>query len=135
MHGEHGGRAPLPEETDRIGRAAIDAAFTVHTALGPGLLESVYEACLFEELNARGLAVESQVAIPVSYRNARLDVGFRLDLLVERSVIMEIKAIDALASIHTAQVLTYLRFANLRLGYIVNFNVSRLKDGLRRLIL
>jgi GxxExxY protein len=135
MHGEHRGRAPLPDETDRIGRAAIDAAFAVHSALGPGLLESVYEACLFEELTARGLAAERQVAIPVSYRNARLDVGFRLDLLVERSVIIEIKAIDALASIHTAQVLTYLKFANLRLGYVVNFNVGRLKDGLRRLVL
>jgi GxxExxY protein len=75
------------------------------------------------------------VAIPVRYREARLDVGFRLDLLVERSVIFEIKAIDALASIHTAQVLTYLKFSNLRLGYLVNFNVSRLKDGLRRIVL
>ena len=135
MHGEHGGREPLPEETDRLGRAAIDAAFAVHTALGPGLLESVYEACLFEELTARGMAVERQVGIPLSYRNARLDVGFRLDLLVERAVIIEIKAIDALASIHTAQVLTYLRFSGLRLGYLVNFNVNRLKDGLRRLVL
>jgi len=81
------------------------------------------------------MAAERQVGIPLSYRNARLDVGFRLDLLVERSVIIEIKAIDALASIHTAQVLTYLRFSGLRLGYLVNFNVSRLKDGLRRLVL
>ncbi len=135
MHEEHEGLAAVSGDLNRIGKAAMDAAFTVHSALGPGLLESVYETCLLEELRAAGLAVERQVAIPVRYREARLDVGFRLDLLVERSVIFEIKAIDALASIHTAQVLTYLKFSNLRLGYLVNFNVTRLKDGLRRIVL
>ncbi|ADL02630.1 GxxExxY protein [Brevundimonas subvibrioides] len=135
MHEGHEDAEAISAEVNRVGKAAMDAAFTVHSALGPGLLESVYEACLFEELRAAGLAVERQVAIPLSYREARLDVGFRLDLLVERKVIMEIKAIDALASIHTAQVLTYLKFSSLRLGYLVNFNVSRLKDGLRRVVL
>ena len=135
MHEGHEEAEAISAEVNRVGKAAMDAAFTVHSALGPGLLESVYETCLFEELRAAGLAVERQVAIPMRYREARLDVGFRLDLLVERKVIMEIKAIDALASIHTAQVLTYLKFSNLRLGYLVNFNVSRLKDGLRRVVL
>ena len=135
MHEGHEKAEAISAEMNRVGKAAMDAAFTVHSALGPGLLESVYEACLFEELRAAGLAVERQVAIPLRYREARLDVGFRLDLLVERTVIMEIKAIDALASIHTAQLLTYLKFSNLRLGYLVNFNVSRLKDGLRRVVL
>jgi GxxExxY protein len=135
MHEGHEGRAAISEELNRVGKAAMDAAFAVHSALGPGLLESVYETCLFEELRAAGLTVERQVAVPVRYRDARLDVGFRLDLLVERSVVFEIKAIDALASIHTAQVLTYLKFSDLRLGYLVNFNVSRLKDGLRRIVL
>lgn len=112
----------------------MEAAFVVHRHLGPGLLEAVYEHCLAEELTHIGLAVERQVAIPVSYRDTKLDVGFRLDLLVERKVIVEVKAIDALASIHTAQLLTYLRFSQLRLGYLVNFNSVLLKDGFRRLV-
>ena len=113
----------------------MDAAFLVHRELGPGLLESVYEHCLAEELISAGLPVERQIAVPVNYRQAKLDVGFRLDLLVDRKVVVEIKSIDALASIHTGQVLTYLRFSGLRLGYLVNFNTVRLKDGFRRLIL
>ena len=113
----------------------MDAAFTVHRTLGPGLLESVYEACLAEELERAGLNVQRQVGIPISYRAARMDIGFRLDLLVERAVLVEIKSIDALASIHVAQVLTYLRFSGVRLGYLINFNTLRLKDGFRRLVL
>jgi len=113
----------------------MDAAFTVHRALGPGLLESVYEACMAEELHRAGLQVERQIGVPVAYGEARMDVGFRLDLLVERAVIVEVKSIDALASIHTAQLLTYLRFSGLRLGYLINFNTVRLKDGFRRLVL
>lgn len=135
MHEGHKDRAPVPEAVNQIGKALIDAAFSVHSALGPGLLESVYETCLAEELRARGLAVEREVAVPVRYREAQLEVGFRLDLLVERCVIVEIKAIDALASIHTARTLTYLKFASLRLAYLINFNVLRLKDGLRRVVL
>ena len=135
MHRGHEGTEPVGADVNRIGKAVLDAAFAVHSELGPGLLESVYEHCLDEELRAAGLSVERQVAIPVSYRSSRLDVGFRLDLLVERSVIVEIKAIDALASIHMAQVLTYLRFSKLRLGYVINFNNRHLKDGIRRLVL
>lgn len=113
----------------------MDAAFAVHRELGPGLLESVYEVCLAEELTRAGLAVERQVGIPIRYRDAQFDAGFRLDLLVERKVVVEIKSIDALASIHTAQVLTYLKFSQIRLGYLINFNALRLKDGFRRLVL
>lgn len=120
---------------ERVGRRVLDAAFAVHRALGPGLLESVYEACLAEELRQAGLGVERQIGVPVVYGEVRIDVGFRLDLLVERSVVVEIKSIDALASIHSAQVLTYLRFSNLRLGYVINFNTALLKNGIRRLVL
>lgn len=135
MHDEHDGIEPVSAEVNEIGRAVMDAAFAVHRELGPGLLESVYEHCLAEDLARAGLSVERQVAVPVSYRGSTLDVGFRLDLLVEGEVVVELKAIDALASIHTAQVLTYLRFSQVRLGYLINFNTPRLKDGFRRLVL
>jgi GxxExxY protein len=124
MHHGHDGTETVSAAVNTVGRAVMDAAFTVHRTLGPGLLESVYEACLAEELERAGLNVERQV-----------DIGFRLDLLVERAVVVEIKSIDALASIHVAQVLTYLRFSGVRLGYLINFNTLRLKDGFRRLVL
>ena len=135
MHGDHGGTVRISTEVNDVGTAVMDAAFAVHRQLGAGLLESVYEHCLAEELKQNGLNVERQVPIPVCYREAKLDVGFRLDLLVEKKVIVEVKAIDALASIHTAQVLTYLRFTQVRLGYLINFNTVMLKDGFRRLVL
>jgi GxxExxY protein len=135
MHEGHDGTEPVSAGVERVGRAVVDAAFTVHRALGPGLLESVYEACLAEELRGRGLRVERQVGIPVAYGDVKVDVGCRLDLLVEDRVIVEIKAIDALASIHSAQLLTYLRFSGARLGYLINFNTVLLKNGLRRLVL
>lgn len=135
MHQGHQGTEPVPEEVDQLGRRILDAAFTVHKALGPGLLESVYETCLAEELRKAGLEVERQVMVPVTYGEVRVEAGYRIDLLVERTVIVEVKAIDALASIHTAQVLTYLRFAHLRLGYLINFNTVMLKNGLRRVVL
>jgi GxxExxY protein len=134
MHNEHDGFEPLPEAIDRLGRRVLNAAFAVHTALGPGLLESVYETCLAEELRLAGLRAERQVVVPVRYGDIRLETGFRLDLLVENAVVIEVKAIDALASIHAAQVLTYLRFSGVRLGYLINFNTVMLKTGLRRLV-
>jgi GxxExxY protein len=135
MHDEHNGTEAVSADVNRVGRAVMDAAFAVHRGLGPGLLESVYEHCVAQELLRSGLPVERQIGVPVSYQGERLDVGFRLDLLVDRKVIVEIKAIDALASIHTAQVLTYLRFSQVRLGFLINFNADRLKDGFRRLVL
>ena len=135
MHDEHDGVGAVSPEVNRIGRVVMDAAFAVHRELGPGLLEGVYEQCRGADLERAGLRVERQVAIPVTYRSQRIDAGFRLDLLVERQVIVEVKSIDALASIHTAQLLTYLRFAQVRLGYLINFNTARLKDGFRRIVL
>ena len=135
MHEGHEASGRVPEAVERIGREIVDAALTVHRALGPGMLESVYETCLSEELRRRGLATDRQVSVPVVYGDVRMDAGFRLDLLVEESVVVEIKSIDALASIHTAQVLTYLRFSGHRLGYLINFNTAILKNGLRRLVL
>lgn len=135
MHNEHDETEPISAAVNQIGRAVMDAAFAVHRTLGPGLLESVYEACLAEELKQAELRVERQIGVPVTYGEVRIDVGYRLDLLIERSVVVEVKSIDALASIHAAQVLTYLRFSGVRLGYLINFNTLRLKDGFRRLVL
>ena len=135
MHNEHDGTEPVSPEVNQTGRAVMDAAFAVHRELGPGLLESVYEHCLAQDLVRAGLHVDRQVAVPVTYRGERIDAGFRLDLLVERQVVVEIKSIDALGPIHTAQLLTYLRFSQLRLGYLINFNTARLRDGFRRLVL
>ena len=135
MHDEHNGLAPIPAEVNEIGRMVMDAAFAVHRELGPGLLETVYEHCLAQDLLQAGLLVERQVGVPITYRDSQLDAGFRLDLLVERKVVVEVTSIDALASIHTAQVLTYLKFSQIRLGYLINFNTLRLKDGFRRLVL
>ena len=111
----------------------VDAAMSVHTALGPGLLESAYQAALVYELRSRGLRVETEVELPVRYRDVRLEVGYRLDLLVESEVIVEIKSVDSLAPIHQAQLLSYLRLSGKRLGLLINFNVAHLRDGIKRL--
>jgi GxxExxY protein len=135
MHEGHEETEPPPAATERVGRSMLNAAFAVHKALGPGLLESVYETCLAEELRQCGLRVERQVSVPITYGEVRMDVGYRLDLVVEGTVVVEIKSIDALAAIHTAQVLTYLHSSGVRLGYLINFNTVMLKNGLRRLVL
>jgi GxxExxY protein len=106
----------------------------VHRALGPGLLESAYEACLAFELAERGPEAEQQKPLPVVYREVRLDCGYRLDLLVERKVIVEIKSVDRLAPIHQAQLLSYLKLSGLRIGLLINFNVKVLKDGIHRVV-
>jgi GxxExxY protein len=112
----------------------LDAAYKVHTALGPGLLESVYEACLAYEIRQGGLLAETQVAIPVIYADVRVDAGLRLDILVEKCVIVEIKAIEKMTPLHEAQLLTYLKISRLRLGFLINFNVLHLKDGIKRMV-
>ena len=134
MHEGHDETEPVPPSVERVGRMVIDAAFAVHRVLGPGLLKSVYETCLTEELRRTELHVERQVGIPVAYGDVRMDAGFRLDILVERSVIIEVKSIDALASIHSAQILTYLRLSGARLGYLINFGAPTIKEGIRRII-
>lgn len=112
----------------------LEAAFQVHSKLGPGLLESAYQACLFYELQKRGLFAKKEVPLPVIYDDVRLDCGYRLDLVVENQLILEIKSVDALAPIHTAQLLTYLKLANIRFGLLLNFNVVRLKNGIKRVV-
>jgi len=112
----------------------IAAAIDVHRALGPGLLESTYEACLAFELAQRGLEVERQRALPLTYKAVRIDCGYRIDLLVEGQVIVELKSVQALEPIHEAQMLSYLKLSGCHVGLLINFNVKRLKDGLRRLV-
>jgi GxxExxY protein len=116
--------------TERI----IGAAIAVHRELGPGLLESTYEACLAYELIDQGLEIERQKAIPVRYRGVDLDCGYRIDLLVESRVIVELKAVESLEPIHDAQLLSYLRLSGLQVGLLINFNVMKLKHGIRRLV-
>ena len=118
-----------------ISAAIIGAAMDVHTELGPGLLESAYETCLCLELSERGLAFERQWRVPVCYKGAPVAVGYRVDLLVEDTVVVELKSVSELASIHEAQMLTYLKLSGRPLGLLINFNVRRLRDGVRRMIL
>ncbi len=106
----------------------------VHTALGPGLLESAYEACLLFELVKSGINVEAQKPLPLVYQSVKLECGYRVDLLVERKLIIEVKSVEALAEIHFAQVLTYLRLSDLRLALLLNVNVVHMKDGIRRVV-
>ena len=126
--------AEIRNKWNSITENIIGAAIDVHRALGPGLLESAYETCLAFELRQRAMKVEQQRPLPVIYRDVRLDCGYRLDLLVEDAVIVEVKAVDHLAPIHEAQLLSYLRLSGCRVGLLVNFNVRVLKDGLRRVV-
>ena len=119
---------------NEIGRIVVDRALEVHRELGPGLLESTYEACLCHELRTAGLDVEVQKALPVVYKSVRLDCGYRTDLLVEKKVVIEIKAVEALNDVHLAQILTYLKLSGCKLGYLINFNVKRVKDGIKRVV-
>ena len=122
------------ERLNQITDCIIGAAIAVHRALEPGLLESAYEACLAFELTQRGLKVEQQKPLPVVYREVRLECGYRLDLLVEGLVVVEIKAVDVLAPIHQAQLLSYLRLSGCKVGLLINFNVKMLKQGIRRVV-
>ena len=119
-------------EYERIARHIVNAAFEVHNELGPGLLESVYEVCLIEELRNRGLFVENQVKIPVIFKGKTLGKEFIVDLLVENSVIIELKALESLLPVHEVQLVTYLKLADKKLGFLINFNVSHIKIGIHR---
>ena len=121
-------------ELNEISEKIIGASIQVHRTLGPGLLESAYEACLKYELEKRGLKVSSQVELPVIYDGMKIDLGYRLDLLVEDSVIVELKAVNKTTPVHEAQLLSYLKLSKKRLGLLINFNVTRLKDGITRRI-
>lgn len=123
------------EELDALARIVVDAAFKVHKTLGPGLLESVYELCLAHELTKRGVEVARQVPVPILYDGERLEAGLRLDLLVGRAIVVEVKAVEKDLPVFKAQLLTYLKLTGKRLGFLINFNVPIIKDGIRRLAL
>ena len=112
----------------------VDAAILVHSTLGPGLLESAYVHCLAHELRARGYHIEEEVPIPIVYRGHRLDVGYRVDIIVNATVVVEVKAAARLLPVHQAQLLSYLRLSRLRVGLLINFHEARLKDGIRRMV-
>ena len=120
---------------NELSGAIVDAAFAVHSELGPGLLEIVYEQCLLIELQERGLGVDRQVDLPVIYKGQSTGTGFRIDLLVENSIVLELKAIDTILPVHKAQILTYLKLTDHRLGLLINFNVTKIKHGIHRVIL
>lgn len=127
--------APLSDELEAVARKIVDSGFKVHAALGPGLLESAYEHCLAYELESRGCVIARQIALPVVYEGVKLDAGYRLDLLVAGAVVIEIKSVEALAPIHQAQLLTYLKLSGCRLGFLMNFNVPLFKQGIKRMVL
>lgn len=124
----------MKQNLNEITEAVIGAAMAVHKELGPGLLESTYEACLAYELTERGLKVERQKGLPVIYREVRLDCGYRIDLLVEEQVVVELKTVETLEPIHKAQLLSYLKLSGCRVGLLINFNVKVLRNGIRRLV-
>ena len=119
---------------DEISRIVFDSALKVHKTLGPGLLESSYEECLFYELKKTGLKVEKQKPLPLIYEEVKLEVGYRIDIIIEDKFIVEIKAVEALNEVHLAQLLTYLKLSDCKLGLLINFNVKLLKNGVRRVI-
>ena len=121
-------------ELKNISQGVLDSAFRVHSALGPGLLESAYEHCLCHELTKRNIRTDRQVQLPVIYDGIKIDAGYRIDLLVENHLIIEIKAVDHLLPIHEAQLLTYLKLADKKVGLLINFNVKSLKDGIKRMV-
>jgi GxxExxY protein len=122
-------------ETNQVAEKIIGCAIEVHKNLGPGLLESAYEECLYYELENCGLNVKRQLSLPLVYKDVKLDAGYRIDLMVENKVIVEIKSVEAIAEIHKAQLMTYMKLANIKIGLLMNFNVSRLKDGIVRWII
>ncbi|MDE2715823.1 MAG: GxxExxY protein [Chloroflexota bacterium] len=130
----------VPEQNDserhinKVSKEVVASAIEVHRNLGPGLLESAYEACLAYELRERGLAVEHQKPLPVVYRDVTVEVGYRLDLLVENAVVVELKSVERLEPIHQAQLLSYLKLSGYKLGLLINFNVRLLKHGIKRIV-
>jgi len=120
---------------EEVFKKVLDCSFQVHSSLGPGLLESAYLECLFYELTQNGLNVEKQKPLPLVYKAIKLEIGYRIDLLIENQIVVEIKSVEALCDIHVAQILTYMKLSGCRLGLLANFNVRHLKDGIKRVIL
>ena len=126
--------APVPPNVENVGKSVLDAAYKVHTALGPGLLESVYETCTAFELTQSGLRAVVQAGLPVTYRGIKMDAGLRPDMIVEECVIVEFKSVETMHPIYNAQLITYLKLTGFRLGFLINFNVVHLKDGIKRIV-
>ena len=124
----------LSSRVNRVSGAVVDAALKVHSVLGPGLLESVYAACLAHELTRRGYRVDKELGLPVVYEGEKLDLGYRVDLLVENLVIVEVKCVEAIHPVHEAQLLSYLRLSGKNVGLLINFYVTHLKDGIKRMV-
>ena len=125
----------MDEEVNRISGAIVDAGYKVHTALGPGLLEGAYEACLTHELRKRGFRVGTQVTLPVIYDGERIELGYRLDMIVEESVIVELKTVEKVMPIHEAQLLSYLKLSGIKIGLLLNFKTKSFRDGITRMAL
>ena len=122
------------EELNRLTAIIIDAGMSVHSALGPGLLESAYHACLLHELRKRGVFVESNIAVPIIYDGLHIDIGYRVDLLVDREVVVELKAVERVHAVHQAQLMSHIKLLESRIGLLLNFNVARFKDGITRIV-
>ena len=135
MYSQKTVHAPLPAKMERLATLIVDAAYAVHKNLGPGLLEGIYEPCFCHEIGKRGAAYERQVIVPLVYDGIKFSEGLRIDVLVEKHIVCELKAVEMIKPVHTAQVLTYLKLTNNRLGFLINFNVPLIKNGIRRIIL
>ena len=127
-------RVKIPTEVERLVTVVVDSAFAVHRELGPGLLESAYEACLSHELHLRGVNHQVQLPVPLNYKGIRVEIGYRADMVVEEKLLLELKAVDALLPVHTAQVITYLRLKKFPLGLLINFNEVLIKHGIHRIL-
>ena len=125
---------PIPADTEQVGKTVLDSAYKVHTTLGPGLLESVYSVTMKHVLEKAGLRVETEVKLPIVFDGEKLDSGLRLDMLVDKCVIVELKSVENMNPVYEAQLMTYLRLSGVRLGFLVNFNVPHLKDGIKRFV-
>ena len=127
-------RIAIPQEIERLATVAVDAAFAVHTELGPGLLESAYQTCFVHELGLRGVAYQKEVPVPMNYKGIRIEVGFRADVIIEQRLLIELKAVEQLLPIHKAQVITYLKLTHLPLGLLINFSEVLIKHGIQRVL-
>ena len=127
-------RVRVPNEIERLATIVVDSVFSVHTELGPGLLENAYDACLSRELELRGVKHQRQIPVPLEYRGIRVEIGYRADLVLEEKLLLELKAVDVLLPVHTAQVITYLRLKKFPLGLLINFNAVLIKNGIHRVL-
>ena len=125
---------PIPPDVERVGKTVLDAAFKVHAVLGPGLLESVCQAAMKHVIEKNGAQVETEVKLPIMFEGVKLESGLRLDMLVAKCVIVELKAVEKMNPVYEAQLLTYLRLSGVRLGYLINFNVPHLRDSIQRFV-